>query len=286
MATVLGQALHDRVDRLAAAYTAGGTALVLQSGQGAAYAAASATAPIYVRVEDELFRVTGRADDTLTVAGAQGGTSASDHAPQAAVEPVLTHVDWNAARGAILGLEALVIDPQSANTVLAGPTSGAATAPTLRALDYRDLPDALFARARNSANQSLTNGAFTAITWDTDVEDAADMHSTSGNTHLFFVPRAGLWLIAASKIVAANATGIRAVQLALSGGSAFYEKIVNPIADGINGTTLEAVACRRFAVNDAIYMAVYHNISGGGALDALGGASEHLGTFSLLWIGD
>lgn len=170
MVTTIGQALHDTRDTLASDYTSGGGSLVLSSGQGAKYATVTATAPYYVRVDDELFRVTARSTDTLTVVGAQGGTSAADHATSTQVVPLLTHVDWNAARLAIVTLEQ---PPYGSLSSTGGQNIANANALTLKTWDVTDV-------ARNGITANLTNESLTVdragiylatvhIRWATDV---------------------------------------------------------------------------------------------------------------------
>lgn len=104
--TDIPQTLHDTVDTVGSDYTSGATSLVLSTGQGAKYAGATATAPYYVRIENEVLKVTGRSSDTLTVAGAQDGTSAASHVAGKAVEPIISKTQLDAYRSAILALEA------------------------------------------------------------------------------------------------------------------------------------------------------------------------------------
>lgn len=61
---------------LGASYTSGGTSITLTSGHGARL---PSSGDFWIRVEDEIFKVTARSTDTLTVVGAQDGTSASNH---------------------------------------------------------------------------------------------------------------------------------------------------------------------------------------------------------------
>jgi hypothetical protein len=119
MTTTIAQALHDTIDTLATDYAAGGTVLVLTAGQGAKYAAATVTAPYAARLGDELFVITGRSTDTLTVVGAQGGTVAANHVTGTEVQSVITAVDWTALRGLALSLEATTGLPAGASTASA-----------------------------------------------------------------------------------------------------------------------------------------------------------------------
>lgn len=80
---------------LGSSYTAGGTSLVLSSGNGANF---PATGDFWVRVQPsatdatgaEIFKCTARSTDTLTVTGAQDGTSNVNHSAGAIVVWVLS----------------------------------------------------------------------------------------------------------------------------------------------------------------------------------------------------
>lgn len=68
-------------------YTSGGVSLVLTGGHGARF---PSSGNFYVRVDDEILKCTSRSTDTLTVVGAQDGTSASNHSAGATVRWVLS----------------------------------------------------------------------------------------------------------------------------------------------------------------------------------------------------
>lgn len=57
-------------------YTSGGSSLALSSGHGSRFPSAG---DYWIRIENEILKVTARSGDTLTVAGAQDGTSAANH---------------------------------------------------------------------------------------------------------------------------------------------------------------------------------------------------------------
>ena len=76
-----------QVGTLTSAYTSGGGTLSLTSGHGARF---PSSGDYWVRVDDEIFKVTARSGDTLTVTGAQGSTSASNHSSGSTVRWVLT----------------------------------------------------------------------------------------------------------------------------------------------------------------------------------------------------
>lgn len=57
-------------------YTSGGVTLTLAPGGGAKF---PSTGDFWVRIDDEIFKVTSRTGDVLSVVGAQDGTSAANH---------------------------------------------------------------------------------------------------------------------------------------------------------------------------------------------------------------
>ena len=67
-------------------YTSGGTSLVLTSTHGGRF---PANGDFWIRIDSEILKVTARTSDTLTVVGAQDGTSAANHSTGATVRWVL-----------------------------------------------------------------------------------------------------------------------------------------------------------------------------------------------------
>lgn len=75
------------------------------------------------------------------------------------------------------------------------------------------------AYAFNSAVQSIPNNTPTALTFDSEVFDHGGIHSTTTNASRITIPTggAGVWAFVAQATFAANATGIRYVQLVAGG---------------------------------------------------------------------
>ncbi len=95
---------------VASAYTSGGTSLVVASG-----ASFPAAGNFRVRADNEIFKVTARSGGTLTVAGAQEGTSAANHAFGAAVTEVLTAEALDAIRSDMSSTGLLSAIPTGSN---------------------------------------------------------------------------------------------------------------------------------------------------------------------------
>lgn len=100
--TTLGQSA------LSSGYTSGGLSLVLTSG-----ASFPSTGVFRVRVDNEIFRVSARSSGTLTVIGAQEGTSAANHLSGATCTEVVT----------ALALDGIRADQNSVGLVSALPGS-------------------------------------------------------------------------------------------------------------------------------------------------------------------
>lgn len=101
---------------LASSYTSGGGSLSLTSGHGARFPSAG---DFWVRADDEVFKVTARTGDTLTVTGAQDGTSASNHSAGATVRWVLSAAALTQLRADLIQTGAIGSIP-SASSVPAG----------------------------------------------------------------------------------------------------------------------------------------------------------------------
>ena len=85
---------------LASGYTAGGSSLALTATHGARF---PSSGDFWVRVEDEVFKVTARTTDTLTVHRAQDSTAAANHAAGTDVYWVLGVAALNQLRTDITG---------------------------------------------------------------------------------------------------------------------------------------------------------------------------------------
>ena len=103
-----------QIGTLASSYTSGGVSLVLTAGHGARF---PSSGDFWVRVEDEVFKCTSRSTDTLTVVGAQDGTSASNHASSSEVRWVL----------GVAGLDQMRTDISGAGTYANLPAAGTIT---------------------------------------------------------------------------------------------------------------------------------------------------------------
>lgn len=129
------------------------------------------------------------------------------------------------------------------------------------------------ARVYNSANISVANAAWTALTFDTErwdlFDDAAStFHSTVSNTGRITVPTNldGYYLIGGHVEFASNTTGQRGIRITHSSGptviAAQVVDAVGAVAQGLSVTTLWSMAATNY-----VTLEVYQ--SSGGALNAL-----------------
>lgn len=125
---------------------------------------------------------------------------------------------------------------QNANLLLSGPVSGGAAAPTFRAQVIADIPVMDSCRVYNSANISVPNAAFTALTFDTERYDTNGLHSTASNTSRLTAARTGVYLITGNIFWAGNAAGaLREVGISVNGSTTVF------IARALQAPTANAI---------------------------------------------
>jgi hypothetical protein len=121
-------------------------------------------------------------------------------------------------------------------------------------------------RAFNSANISIPNSAFTAVTLDSerwDTGTATEQHSTSTNTDRLTCRQTGLYVIGANIEWASSALGERIVSLMLNGSTEVARARQAPSA----GETAQNIHTQyRLTSGDYVNCQVFQN--SGGALNA------------------
>lgn len=123
-------------------------------------------------------------------------------------------------------------------------------------------------RVKRTAAQSIPNNASTNITWDTEVFDGAFMHSTSSNTDIVNVPRAGWYKIkfkATFQHNGAAPAGIRLVQISINGAQN-TDSVAQDVGPG-NDLTLSTDVTLFLNPSDNITAQVYQN--SGGSINVL-----------------
>lgn len=121
-------------------------------------------------------------------------------------------------------------------------------------------------------NQSIPHATSTPVNFGAESYDYADMHSTSSNINIFYVPVSGLYTIVVQVTFAANGTGYRRADLLRNGVAikgAF--DIRNAITAAGVTTTVTVTTTTYVLTTDNLRVQVTQD-SGGGALDVVDGA--------------
>lgn len=132
---------------------------------------------------------------------------------------------------------------------------------------------------KSSAVQSINDSTFTAVTLDAESYDVGVMHdNVTANTHVT-VPTGGdgLYLITAQASFAANATGVRALELKKSGTAITDTQIV--AANVVQYVPLQDIQV--LVAGDYIEMFAFQ--SSGGNLNVVNGATATFLTLVKLW---
>lgn len=136
-------------------------------------------------------------------------------------------------------------------------------------------------RAYNSAALSiLDNGAFQALTLDSERWDTDAMHSTSSNTSRLTCVTPGVYDIVGHAEFASNATGARVLRVLLNGATPIAVQ-TNPALSG-NVHRLSVAAQYRLAAGDYVELQAFQN--SGGALN-VNASANHSPEFGMTWLG-
>jgi hypothetical protein len=109
----------------------------------------------------------------------------------------------------------------------------------------------------NNANISISNTTLTAVTFNSEFFDTDNMHSTSVNTGRLTVASPGKYWFQGSAEFAANATGIRGLEIRLNGATTVSKVYQNATS---TGTTNQNVSVMHdMAVNDYMELLVYQS---------------------------
>ena len=125
------------------------------------------------------------------------------------------------------------------------------------------------ARVRNSANISHTSsGSYQALTFNSERVDVGAMHDTVTNTSRLTVPSggAGLFLIGGCIEFAANATGLRGVQIRLNGSTIIAIQEAPSVGAGSAHPIAVTTA---YQLADGDYLELMGKQSSGGSLNML-----------------
>ena len=114
-----------------------------------------------------------------------------------------------------------------------------------------------------SSSQSIADATWVSVDWDTETIDGQGMHSTSSNTELIVPNGAGWYLVTATIAFGANATGIRAIRILVSGNTAqggHAQVAASNNADALNSVSVSCVVY--MSATDNVKVEAYQNSSG------------------------
>ena len=135
-----------------------------------------------------------------------------------------------------------------------------------------------------SANQSLTSGAGTNATFDTELFDTDAFHSTSSNTDRITIPsgKAGYYLLTGRANFAASATGIRIGMIRKNAGATQLARHTMNNVSAAADAVLTVNTVVNLSVLDYVVFECYQD--GTGALNLQGGGEQYT-TFSAVYLG-
>lgn len=138
-------------------------------------------------------------------------------------------------------------------------------------------------RVYNNASIShATSGNWQTVTFNSERYDTATMHDTVSNTSRITVPVDGLYLITGHIEFAANATGVRGIQILFNGTGTSVAGAYYPTTGGIVGTGLSIATVYKFAATNYVELQGYQ--TSGGAL-VINSTAASTPEFSVTWIG-
>lgn len=132
-------------------------------------------------------------------------------------------------------------------------------------------------KAYRSGSQAITNGLWTTVVLNGEVEDAPGWHSNVTNPSRITVDTDGLFLVVWWATFAINTTGVRLGRIQLNGGDAGLDSasIYGDTSSEFT-TSIGNSSVMRMSSGDYVELAVYQ--SSGGNLNLLGGTSYNSGT--------
>lgn len=135
----------------------------------------------------------------------------------------------------------------------------------------------LFVGTQN-VTQSLLNTTTTAITFDTNVIDTYNGHSTTTNTSRYVCQQAGYYTVAGAICYAASSTGMRGAHASVNGSA--LQGCAAQVAGGATYFTTVALPPRDVFLNLNDYVELYGWQSSGGNLSTATASDQA----SMMWI--
>lgn len=137
---------------------------------------------------------------------------------------------------------------------------------------------------RKSADQNISNGSITAVTWDTETADTNSYHSTSSNTSRITIPTNGKYLLTYTLALAANATAQRYAWIGKNGNTSDrFNGYHLANASGGDKSAWGSHTVESCTAGD--YYEVYIFQNSGGTLALAGGSSPGASQFTITRLG-
>jgi hypothetical protein len=136
------------------------------------------------------------------------------------------------------------------------------------------------ARVYNSAGETVPEGD-TALTFDSERYDNAELHSTSTNPSRLTAQQAGTYLITGHVNFVPASSGVRGLRMRLNGGTFIAGSFV-PSAGGLVDTVLSVATVYHLAAGDYVELIVYQNSGGSLTVRATPNFSPE---FAMQWVG-
>jgi hypothetical protein len=137
------------------------------------------------------------------------------------------------------------------------------------------------ARVYNSAAITLTSGASTALTFDSERYDYDNIHSTVTNTGRLTATTAGIYHISGHARFDVNATNQRFILIRLNGSTTIANQTAQALAGSLN-TALTVSTIYELAAGDYVELLAYQN--SGGNLDVTA-TGNHSPEFMMMRVG-
>lgn len=138
------------------------------------------------------------------------------------------------------------------------------------------------AQLRQTVGQSISNGTFTALTFDTEGWDTYNGHSTVTNTSRYVVPVAGYYQLSGKVAWNGNTTGRRVSQWAVNGTGVTASQVAvtaNSVSDVEHPTSTIDVL---LALNDYVEILAWQD--SGGALSTLVSNAQVYSYMNVRWV--
>lgn len=150
--------------------------------------------------------------------------------------------------------------------------------------NIRDVLNYLLARpifqGVQTSAQSLTDGVAAALTFNSEDVDSAGGHSTSTNTSRYTAVYPGWYRASAGVSFAANATGLRALEIAKNGALINGSGVILPAISGVSHRMTSRTILSFLNVGDYLEAFAFQN-SGGALNTAVSGIERP--TFTICW---